>query len=444
MTTISNIREFQLFQRDVHNHAAIKVQGLGQPTRPLIVEGTGFYSSQTVTRNADGWTAVVDAPTGGPYTISLDDCSVSPIFVGDIWVLGGQSNMEGCGDMIDMESSHPLVMSYNLAEKWEQAEEPLHWLMDSIDSSHAAQDEPAHSDTMAEARRIRTKGAGCGLTFAKYMVEATGVPIALLPCGHGGTRMFEWDPGKLDMGGASLYGSMMRRIDVVGGKVAGMLWYQGCSDAMTPGDPPLFAQRLRDFVSAVRTHLNDPDMPFYQVQIGKVFVEPNDDLILWWNQIQNDQRDSELEIPHQAMTSAIDLPMDDLIHIGTSAQKRLGLRFAKMALGEVSTIKIERAWQSAPCEVRVRFSGVNGKLVSPGQLSGFSLRNASGPNHNMYCQKVDDTNPNEVLLKIQEPLADDMVLWYGWGIYPLCNLVDEQDMPVPVMGPIEIERLPKV
>ncbi len=444
MTTITNINAYQLFQRHDNDKAIISVEGTGQPSTNLIVEGEWISSSLAVTLSADRWSATVELPTGGPYTLSIDGAMVTPIFVGDIWVLGGQSNMEGCGDMVDMETPHPMVVSYNLAEKWEQAEEPLHWLMDSIDSCHISQDEPAHSEAIAEARRVRTKGAGCGLTFAKYMVEATGVPVALLPCAHGGTRMFEWDPDKLELGGGSLYGSMMRRIDVVGGKVAGMLWYQGCSDAMTPGDPPLFAQRLRDFVTAVRTHLNAPELPFYQVQIGKVFVEPNPELVVWWNQIQNDQRESEPEIPYQAMVSAIDLPNDDLIHIGTSAQKRLGLRLAKMALGEVTTIKLERAWQSAPSEVRVRFSGVNGRLVSPGQLSGFSLRTADGePFHSLYSQSVDEANPMEVLLKVQDPLRDDLVLWYGWGLYPLCNLVDEQDMPVAVMGPIDIERLPQ-
>ena len=184
-----------------------------------------------------------------------------------------------------------------------------------------------------------------------------------------------------------------------------------------------------------------PDMPFYQVQIARVFTEPSTELVQWWNQIQNDQRESEPDIENQAMVSAIDLPMDDAIHIATGSQKRLGVRLAKMALGEVSTIKVDRIWLSNPCEVRVSFTGVNGKLVSQGELSGFSLRNGEGkPCYSMYCQKIDATKPNEIFLKTQEPITDDVVLWYGWGLAPYCNLVDEQDMPVAVMGPMEIER----
>jgi sialate O-acetylesterase len=32
-------------------------------------------------------------------------------------------------------------------------------------------------------------------------------------------------------GGDSLYGAMIRRFELIGGKVAGVLWYQGESDA---------------------------------------------------------------------------------------------------------------------------------------------------------------------------------------------------------------------
>ncbi|MCL4218335.1 MAG: hypothetical protein KJ052_15210, partial [Candidatus Hydrogenedentes bacterium] len=39
-----------------------------------------------------------------------------------------------------------------------------------------------------------TKGAGLGLPFAKAVAEATGRPIGLVPCAHGGTSMTQWSP----------------------------------------------------------------------------------------------------------------------------------------------------------------------------------------------------------------------------------------------------------
>jgi hypothetical protein len=42
-------------------------------------------------------------PVGGPYRLRLESgkqrVEIVPFFVGDVWILAGQSNMEGVGDM---------------------------------------------------------------------------------------------------------------------------------------------------------------------------------------------------------------------------------------------------------------------------------------------------------------------------------------------------------
>ena len=86
--------------------------------------------------------------------------------------------------------------------------------------------------------------------------------------------MEQWNPAKKDEGGKSLYGSMMRQFQLAGGKVKGVLWYQGESDAS--GDaakryPQVFAR----FIAAVRSDFGQPELPFYFVQIGR-FVRAGD------------------------------------------------------------------------------------------------------------------------------------------------------------------------
>ena len=115
--------------------------------------------------------------------------------------------------------------------KWAQAEEPLHWLVDSPDPVHSG-DPKTRAERSAQQHKTRTKGAGLGLPFAVAMVESTGVPIGLVASAHGGTSMEQWNPAKKGEGGNSLYGSMLRQVKLAGGKVKGVLWYQGESDAM--------------------------------------------------------------------------------------------------------------------------------------------------------------------------------------------------------------------
>ena len=118
---------------------------------------------------------------------------VGPVFVGDLWVLAGQSNMEGVGDLIDVTPPHPMVMNLGMNGKWARAEEPLHWLVDSPDPVHSGNPND-RAGRSAQQHRTRAKGAGLGLPFAVALVEQTRVPIGLVACAHGGTSMEQWNP----------------------------------------------------------------------------------------------------------------------------------------------------------------------------------------------------------------------------------------------------------
>ena len=82
-------------------------------------------------------------PTGGPYVIEFSvagnpgaSATIRGVLVGDLWILAGQSNMEGVGDLADVEPPSPYVHVLDMANRWHVAEEPLHWLCDSPDSCH--------------------------------------------------------------------------------------------------------------------------------------------------------------------------------------------------------------------------------------------------------------------------------------------------------------------
>jgi hypothetical protein len=159
------------------------------------------------------------------------------------------------------------------------------------------------------------------------MVRRTGVPIGLVPCAHGGTSMDQWSPALKDQGGASLYGGMVRRFQAVGGRVTGVLWYQGESDA-NPKAAPLFEQKFVDLIKAIRADFNQPDLPFYYVQIGRYVNATNLDE---WHAVQDAQRRVESMLPNIAMTHCADCELDDGIHVGTDSQPLLGRRLANLS-----------------------------------------------------------------------------------------------------------------
>ena len=134
---------------------------------------------------------------GGPYritvTVGKESLTLKDVLVGDVWVLGGQSNMQGYGNLSGAyKNSSPMVRAYYMDDRWGRAEEPItcppvahapvHWRLRGVDGPQPAD----WKDPMG-------KGAGPGVSFANEMFRLTGVPQGLICCAHGGTTMAQWD-----------------------------------------------------------------------------------------------------------------------------------------------------------------------------------------------------------------------------------------------------------
>lgn len=391
-------------------------------------------------------------PVGGPYRLEIrlqgsdSSISIANLMVGDLWILAGQSNMEGHGDLIDVQQPSPLVHSFDMEDHWLMAEEPLHTPVSAVDPVHWPLNaeripERLSGQPLEEYVTNRKKGAGLGLPFAVEMVARTNVPIGLIPCAHGGTSLDQWSPELKDREGESLYGSMYRRVQAAGGHVKGVLWYQGESDA-NPKAAPAFLPKFENFVKAVRSDFKQPDLPFYYVQIGRHVDNSN---VAEWNTVQLAQLRAEPEIRHSGMVAAVDLQLDDGIHVGTQDLKRLARRLADLVcLDLFPRIKNYGQLKRGPRPVtasyqnglvKVTFSGVNGRLQSEGPISGFSIHTANGDWVPLiYKSHVDPAEASTVLLSIQGKLPPDATLWYGYGKDPYCNLRDAADMAVPVFA----------
>lgn len=398
-----------------------------------------LQDNQVLQRDADGTARVtldsgetLALPAGGPHEAG----GAKNILAGDLWVLAGQSNMEGVGDLDDVEPPHPLVHSFQSRESWALAEEPLHWLGESPRPVHhiiSGQPVPAAIPPRDPAR---AKGAGLGLTFAKAMVDRTGVPVGLIPAAHGGTSMQQWDPARKGQGGHSLYGATLERVKAIGGRVAGILWYQGESDA-NPADAALYQARMTALVQSFRADLNSPDLPFLFVQLGPFITDPDPGLVAGWNQVREFQRLLLGTLPNVGMVSAIDCGLDDGIHIDTAGLKTLGRRLAAVASGRPTPALRSATFEPEHGRLRVSFDHVQGALQSEGRPNGFTLRDSSGTELPLIYKTALD-GP-DALLKITDPaLLPGASLWYGYGLAPYCNLTDAAGAAVPAFGPVRV------
>jgi len=213
-----------------------------------------------------------------------------------------------------------------------------------------------------------------------------------------------------------------------------VLWYQGESETSLENIEP-YHPRMDALLKALRNDLRQPDLPFYYVQIG-CFVSRDADA-KHWNSIREAQRTWSALQTCTAMVSAIDLQLDDLIHVGTRELKRLGRRLADMADGLPAPELVGATFEANRSRIRVTYRYVRGGLHANDRPAGFSLRDNNGRELPFVYKVVLDEN-TAVLYLIDDVLPPDTVLWYGWGLNPYCNVTDAADAALPAFGPLPL------
>jgi sialate O-acetylesterase len=453
----SGLAAHQIVQRGADGRGTVRLSGTAAAGSVEWRYSPGGSWTKLAGAQGGQWSGeLTGLPAGGPYKVEVRAggaaTAIDDVFVGDLWILAGQSNMEGVGDLVDVQKPDPMVHTFDMFDQWGIATEPLHNLPGAVDRVHWRKNaegelERLTGEALATFNTNRKKGAGLGLPFAVEMVRRTGIPVGLVPCAHGGTSMEQWSPSLKDKAGDSLYGAMLRRFHAVGGRVTGVLWYQGESDA-NQNAANVFREKFVKFVNAVRDDFGQPDMPFYYVQIGRHVDVSN---IVEWNKVQNYQRTLAERIPHSGMVPSVDSTLDDGIHVSTQDQKRIGKRLAVLATRDLFPAMSDFGRQKggpnpvsaayANGILKLTFDGVNGRLQSEGRIAGFTIHDAQGqPLPMIYKARFDPADGNVVYLHLGGKLPEGATVRYGFGKDPYCNVTDSKDMGMPVFGPMTIAQ----
>jgi len=293
----------------------------------VILEETGTLIAQSEAServSAQDWIVEVkQIPAGGLYRIEPYLCStdssdpwmirgetVNHVGVGDIWVIAGQSNAQGSGVGNYSDAAELGIHVFRNNRNWDIATHPL-------------RDDCGHSPY---------------LTFAKEVKKEVRHPIGLLQTSVGATYLQLWNPSEKGY----LYREMLKVIQQVGGKVKGVLWYQGESDAAwywyddcSSSEPDTYLIRFNQMVEQCRNDLGQDDLPFLTVQLNRTSFSGYSTENRSWGTVREMQRRAALEIDRVYVTSSLDCALSDQIHNGTYGNRIIGERLAKMALAEV-------------------------------------------------------------------------------------------------------------
>ncbi len=233
-----------------------------------------------------------------------------------IFILAGQSNISGRGDLADFpaEFNQPNenIWLFGNDDVWKPALEPLDDATGQIDLVSADYD----------------AGVGPGLAFAKELRRLRpGLKIGLVPCALGGSAMAQWTA----QGGAeTLYGSCIRRAKAAAqkGRITGLVWYQGESDTVTAETVRDWPLNFKEILLGFRRDLDCNEIPVVFVQIGDLGPRFQNRLFLaYWRDMQKNQ--AAMKIADGEMVSAKGLPLQsDGVHLSTQAELVLGRRIA--------------------------------------------------------------------------------------------------------------------
>lgn len=442
-------------------------------TVTVLLQGKGRTLRRTAKANASGsWGVVLPAlPASGPYTLKFtcgnDVRTFSDVWVGEVWLCSGQSNMELPLNVIatakeDLATADTLtrVHLFNMPSPW-----PIYkqvWstaMVDSIDRGLLRQTGAWARCSAQTARNF----SAIGFHFGRVLADSLGVHVGLINNAVGGstaegwidsltlsesapeimqgdwrknTNIMEWartradynlqkaDPKKAHRhpyAPAFLYDAAVKPLESY--TVRGVLWYQGESNAELPDEHEKLFPLLE---SSWRRTFHNPTLPFYTVQLSGISTRPS------WPAFRDSQRRLAERLPNTWMAVCSDL--GDSLDVHPRRKAPVGERLARQVLhyqyGLTKLVPQGPTFRSATADangiVTVAFEWGNGMHGADNRaIEGFEL---CGENGKWYKATVTSVADGTLTLSAPAVKLPKQVR-YAWQPYPHANLVNAQNLP---------------
>ncbi len=465
----------------VQRSAATAIWGRAEPGEE--VEVTLGTVSAKARAEADGWwLARLDTTSmgDGPFTLAARGASGSEarsedILVGEVWLAGGQSNMEFT--MSGWSGAFGNIIGFDKRAA-ASAGRPIRVFRSNNPCTGKA---PVKGDAkgwwiVASPETI----GGCsavGYTFIDTLQREIGGAAGVIDISVGGTRCWAWMPRetldaheelkaeRLRQEVAAAKGESIRRpvqicwdnrfFPVSKLSCRGVIWYQGCCDSDQKDSIRLYPRWFSYMVSDMRRELGDPALPFLYCQIaGWDLPAASPDANPGAANLREAQRRAQRLIPESGMAVTLD----------TSEHEVHG-RFKEAAGDRLAALALNRVYGCADVVCRspdfleatfgadsaiVRFATEGSPLVagpiresytwnaksndvirvvrhsSPAsQLEGFTIRDGAGKWHWADARIVGLDTVEVRAADARNPTA----VRYNWGMQGFGNLCNAAGLP---------------
>lgn len=463
----SLLSDGMVVQRDLPAH----FWGMATPGERVTVR----FRNQEKSATADvlGHWNIYMSPSkaGGPFEATVtgqNTIVIHDVYVGDVWVASGQSNMEfplnkAQGGEADVAAAnypqiHLLEVRKKFADMPQEDMTTTGW----------------HACTPESVREF----SAAAYYFAKNIHAKEKVPIGVIASYWGGTVAETWtsmealssDPALMPLFGA--YGRMMtERADSIRKEkiekaevdaaraqglpepkvpwhpdprmwqpsmlfnsmispltpfpIRGVLWYQGESNSIIARAPQVYERQFQTLIRDWRERWGIGDFPFLYVQISSFTSTPEED----WPTIREAQRKA-LSLRNTGMVVTIDIGNPDDVHPTNKLDvgNRLSLIARATVYGEQQLEYSGPLFRELTREdgaLRVWFDHVGtGLQVRGASLTGFEVAGEDGK-----YQPAEARVDGNTLLVSSAAVKTPVSVRYGWANSPDCNLFNREGLP---------------
>lgn len=415
----------------------VKLWGKAVPNTTVNV--TPSWNNQTITAQSDNegrWQVSIQTPAADftPYSIEFSDGEITRIqniLIGEVWFCSGQSNME-----------MPLNGFWNCPI--EHANETIatsgEWnaiRMATIPKTGALTPQEHVAGSWKESNPFNAPYfSATAFNFARMLHRVLRVPVGIISCAWGGSRVEGWLPREVVEGFRDvdlkkeikkpekgkewdyytptvMYNGMLKPLQRY--TIRGFLWYQGESNIF---NYQFYAPMMTAMVQLWRNVWEAPDMPFYYVQIAPYKYENsrNTGAAL----LREAQVEALKTIPNSGIVPTTDIGDEFCIH--PPQKDVVGLRLATLAL--TKTYGIRRLPSNGPMMTKVDYADKKaivtfdnapaGLFPTFSELEGFEIAGADKKFYPAKAKIVGRTNTVEVW---SEEVAQPIAVRYAFRNY---------------------------
>ncbi len=454
----------------LQRNAKVAVWGTAEPSVKVSVSIQG-KTVETKTGKNGSWDLILPAlKAGGPYPMTVISANekliINEIYVGEVWIAGGQSNMAFMLENSDngkdeiakaLNKNIRFVMVPYKAFEGDKNRGDMNWRTATTDNV--------------------SKMSAVAYFFAKELQAKLNVPVGIICCYKGGSGAQTWtsresllgrpelapyvenydnyvsklrkeeylamidkyendtrtynDSVKAGAAGlkkptepmgernynrpAGLYENMLKRI--IPFSVQGTIWYQGEHNA---NRAKLYQTLFPVMIEQWRKDFSNPDMPFLFVQLPS-YEKADADNRPVWPELREAQLITWQKMKNTGMAVTIDLGEKTNIH--PTNKEPVGKRLAVIAFNKVYGINVP---YSGPLYKKIEFAAnkailsfdfTSEGLMSEGDLKGFSICGAD----KIFVPAKAEIKGNQIIVwseNVNSPIA----VRYGWENWTEANL----------------------